>query len=419
MAPVSILIVGAGSRGAGYAGYASRWPERMRIAGVAEPRAEYRDRFAAEHRLPATAVFADWREAARRERLADAVLIATPDAEHAGPALAFIEKGYHVLLEKPMAPNEADCRAIAAAAIARGIVFAVCHVMRYTVYTRAVKKLVDEGRIGRLLSMQILEPVGYWHQAHSYVRGNWRNERLASFMLMAKSCHDLDWIRHVMGRPCVKASSFGSLSHFRRDQKPPEAGAATRCTDCAFEARCPYSARKIYVERAERGEFWWPVDVLSIEHTREAVERAVREGPYGRCVYECDNDVVDHQVVNLEFADGATAAFSMVGLTEQSDRKTRLFGTRGQIAGDGRTIEVYDFLTDRTEVIDTHATAGDITGGHGGGDGGVVDNFLTAVAANDPGLSLSGPRESLESHLMVFAAERSRREGRIVAVDPL
>jgi predicted dehydrogenase len=406
--PVSVLVVGAGGRGAGYAGYAKSWPDRMKIAGVAEPRADYRAKFAADHGLAAGTVFADWREAVARERLADAVLIATPDALHAAPALAFIEKGYHVLLEKPMAPNEADCRAIAAAALARKIVFAVCHVSRYTVYTRAIKKAVDAGTIGRLLNIQILEPVGYWHQAHSFVRGNWRNERLSSFMLLAKSCHDLDWIRYVMGRRCTKASSFGGLSHFRKDQKPAEAGAALRCTDCAHEPACAYSARKIYVERAERGEFGWPVDVLSLEHTVEAVKRAVKEGPYGRCVYECDNDVVDHQVVNLEFEDGATAAFSMVGLTEQSDRKTKLFGTKGQIVGDGRTIEIYDFLTDKKTV----------TGGHGGGDGGVVDNFLAAVAANDPSMTLSGPRETLESHLMVFAAEQSRREGRIVEVNP-
>jgi len=415
-APVSVLVVGAGSRGAGYAGYAKTWPARMRIAGVAEPRDAYRAKFAADHALTPTVTLSDWREAARRDRFADAVLIATPDAEHAAPALAFIEKGYHVLLEKPMAPNEADCRAIAAAALAKRIVFAVCHVSRYTVYTRAIKKIVDAGTLGRLVNIQILEPVGYWHQAHSFVRGNWRNEKLSSFMLLAKSCHDLDWIRYVMGRRCTKASSFGSRSHFRKEQKPAEAGAATRCMDCAYEPSCPYSARKIYLGRAAKGEFGWPVDVLSLEHTVEAVEQAVREGPYGRCVYECDNDVVDHQIVNLEFEDGATAAFSMVGLTEQSDRKTKLFGTRGQLVGDGRTIEVYDFLTDRTTVLDTHASAGDITGGHGGGDGGVVDNFLTAVAANDPGLTLSGPRETLESHLMVFAAERSRKEGRVVEV---
>ena len=414
MKPVSLLIVGAGGRGSGFASYAARRPDAARVAGVAEPRQAYRRRLAEAHGIPPDRALADWRQAAERERFADAAVIATPDAVHAAPAVAFAEKGYHILLEKPMATNEADCRRIAAAAVGKGICFAVCHVMRYTEYTERLKLLVDSGRIGDVVSIQHLEPVGYWHQAHSFVRGNWRSEAESSFMLLAKSCHDLDWLRYVMGVRCLRVASFGSLQHFRREHQP--AGAADRCLDCAVEPDCPYSARRIYLGRLAEGHAGWPVDVLAPEVTTEAVTQALRTGPYGRCVYACDNDVVDHQVVAMEFEGGRTATFTMTAFTEMAGRKTRIFGTRGCLRGDGRTIEHFDFLTSRRETIDTRARAAGIEGGHGGGDGRLMAAFLRAVATGDTTHILSGPAETLESHLMVFAAERARREGAVVCV---
>lgn len=413
MHPVRLAVIGAGSRGTGYAAYAAAHPDQARVVAVAEPRPFYRDRLAREHRIPSERVFADWREAAAVPRLADAAIIATQDAMHVEPAEAFAGRGYHLLLEKPMAPDEDGCRRIHRAVIDAGILFAVCHVMRYTAYTRRLKALLEAGAIGDLVSIQHLEPVGYWHQAHSFVRGNWRNERESSPMLLAKSCHDLDWLRHVMGVPCERVSSFGSLKHFRREEKPAAAGDATRCLDCSCEATCPYSARRIYLGRVARGQTGWPVDVLTPEVSEAAVTEALRTGPYGRCVYACDNDVVDHQVVNLLFAGGRTAAFTMTAFNLGGHRRTRLFGTRGEIAGDGVCLEVTDFLTDRTEVIDTAAADGSILGGHGGGDYGLMQSFIAAVAAGDQGRVMSGPDETLETHLMVFAAERSRRRGTV------
>jgi predicted dehydrogenase len=288
--------------------------------------------------------------------------------------------------------------------------------MRYTRYTQMLKKALEQGVIGDIVSMQHLEPVGYWHQAHSFVRGNWRNEQESSFMLLAKSCHDLDWVRYIMGEPCRSLSSFGSLRHFKQSEKPARAGSATRCLRCEYEPDCPYSAKKIYLERLERGETGWPVSVLTPETTRESVTRALENGPYGRCVYECDNDVVDHQVVNMLFESGKTAAFTMTAFNKAAHRKTRIFGTRGEIYGDGEKIEIFDFLTDTTCVIDTEASSADaggggqVLGGHGGGDYGLMDRFVSAVRAQDASRILSGPNESLESHRMVFAAERARRE---------
>jgi predicted dehydrogenase len=236
-----MIVVGAGSRGSVYAAHVKANRDAARIVGVAEPRSFYRNRVAHDHRIPSDLVAADWRELVVRPQFADAVIISTPDTEHVEPAVAFASRGYHVLLEKPMAPNAADCRRIVEAAQGSGVMLAVCHVMRYTRYTETLREILASGRIGEIVSLDHLEPVGYWHQAHSFVRGNWGNEAASASMLLAKSCHDLDWIRHVMGQPCVQVSSFGSLQHFRREAQP--AGAADRCLDCAVEPTCPYSAK--------------------------------------------------------------------------------------------------------------------------------------------------------------------------------
>ena len=412
MPPVSFIVLGAGSRGEVYADRLASHGDRARIVGIAEPRQAYRTRFAQAHQVPPDNVVADWRQLADRPKLADAAIVATPDAVHARPAVALAEKGYHILLEKPMAPNEPDCGRIVDAVRRAGVLFAVCHVMRYTPYTRAVKALVDAGRIGQVVNCQHFEPVGYWHQAHSFVRGNWRNEAESAPMLLAKSCHDVDWICHVMGGRCASVSSFGSLLHFRAENRPPTA--ADRCVECPLDGHCPYSARKIYLGMLEKGKTGWPVDILTPDVCPDSVLEALRTGPYGRCVYACDNDVVDHQVVNFLFEDGRTASFTMTAFCRARGRQTRLFGTTGEITGDGKTIEVFDFMTDRTVVIAPYADDPAAGGGHGGGDGALLDAFLDAVADNDPSKILSGPDETLQTHRIVFAAETARRENRTV-----
>jgi len=414
--PVTLIVIGAGGRGFTYARYAAQYPELAQVVGVAEPRPYYREKMAADHHIPPENVAADWQELARRDRFADAVIIATPDALHTAPAIAFAQKGYDLLLEKPMAPTPQECLRIVQAVEAGGGLFAVAHVMRYTRYTQKLKELVDAGVIGEIVSVQHLEPVGFWHQAHSFVRGNWRNTAESSFMLLAKSCHDIDWLRYIIGQRCVKVSSFGSLKHFKQSEKPPKAGAAQRCIatqdspGCAYEPECPYSAPRLYLNLVESGYTGWPVNVLTPDLTPAGVRRALEEGPYGRCVYECDNDVVDHQVVNLLYENGVTASFTMTAFTEQADRKTTLFGTRGELRGDGRAIAVYDFLTQQTQVFDT-VSSESAASGHGGGDFGLMERFVAAVASRDASLILSGARETLETHLTTFIAEQSRLQG--------
>ena len=251
MKKVDVIVIGAGSRGTGYGDFIAAHSRAGRVVGVAEPRDFFRDAMARKHRIPAENIARDWSEIAARKKFADAVIIATPDAVHVEPAIAFARRGYDILLEKPLAPSEAECRKLAKEIRRAGVIFAVCHVLRYTDYTKKMKALLDGGAIGDVVNIQHLEPVGFWHQAHSFVRGNWRNERESSPMLLAKSCHDLDWIRFVMGQRCEKISSFGTLKHFRAAEKPK--GAGERCVDCKIEARCPYSAKKIYLGMLAKG----------------------------------------------------------------------------------------------------------------------------------------------------------------------
>ncbi|MBT3193491.1 MAG: Gfo/Idh/MocA family oxidoreductase [Verrucomicrobia bacterium] len=411
----SIFIIGAGDRGSGYAAALRKWPERVRIVGVAEPREAYREAFVREYGIPADNVFACWRGAAERERFADAVLICTQDALHADPAVAFARKGYHILLEKPMATTADDCRRIVEAVEVSDVLFAVCHVLRYTPYTHRLKDLIARGRIGDPVSIQHLEPVGYAHQAHSFVRGNWRNEAESTFMLLAKSCHDLDWLSYVMGQPIRRVSSFGSLFHFRPENRP--ANAAQRCTDCALAGDCLYSAGKVYSEIFNHDIAPAVLRIVNPDTSEEALREALRTGPYGRCVYACDNDVVDHQVVNMEFGNGTSGVFTMTAFTEMHKmRQTRIFGTRGQIVGDGESLDVHDFLTDTTERIAGLADSA-AWEGHGGADQNMIDAFVDALESGDQNILLSGPEETLMTHLAVFAAEQARREKQVVEID--
>jgi len=262
--------------------------------------------------------------------------------------------------------------------------------------------------------MQHLEPVGYWHFAHSFVRGNWRRLDQSSFTLLAKSCHDIDWMMWMMPTKCTKVSSFGSLRHFIKENKPK--GAASRCMDCAVERDCAYSAKKVYLEAVKKGVTKWPVAVITENPTEETVTEALKTGPYGRCVYECDNDVVDNQVVSMFFEGGRTASFSMIAFTEDiCVRKTRIFGTKGELVADGEhIIKIFDFVTQQTTVYEPEDPNLVTTlNGHGNADYYLMRTFVDAVASNDPSKILSSARETLLSHLVVFAAEKARLESQV------
>jgi predicted dehydrogenase len=409
---ITLAVVGAGLRGIVYA-EAAVASGRARVVAVAEPDRVRRERFAHRFGVPAAGCYSDWSDLAAAGRVADAAVISTLDRLHTEPAVAFAGLGYHLLLEKPMAPSEAECLRIAEAVEKAGIVFTVGHVMRYTSYTRRLKEMLDSGRCGQITGVQHLEPIGWWHLAHSFVRGNWRREDESGPLLLTKSCHDLDWLMYVLGSRPTRISSFGSLLHFRPEQAPP--GAGMRCTDCAVESECPYSAVRLYVDALHGPRRFWPLGAVTDADTADGVLDALRTGPYGRCVYRCDNDVVDHQVVITEHPGGVTASFTMTAFTELEHRKTRIFGTHGYLSGNGRMLRYIDFRTGAQEIIDTH-TGDDASaaGGHGGGDAGLTETFLSAVATRDQSVLGTDVWECVASHRAVWAAERARRSGTVV-----
>lgn len=404
MKQMTAVVLGAGSRGEIYGSYALAYPEELKIVAVAEPKVDRRDKFAKDHGIPEENRFASWEELLAQPKLADAAFICTLDDAHLAPALLALEKGYHILLEKPMSNREEECIAIEQAAAKAGITLAVCHVLRYTPFYQTIKGLIDSGAIGEVTALSQIENVAYWHQAHSFVRGNWRNSEETSPMILQKSCHDMDILLWLAGKDCKKVSSFGSLRHFIQENAPE--GAPQRCLDgCPHAESCLYYAPKLYLT----GKTDWPVDVLTTDLTPAGITKALREGPYGRCVYHCDNDVVDRQVVNLELEDGVVCSFVMSAFTANSTRQLKILGTKGHIQADMAKGEIWlwPFGAGAYQVPMEEATSG-----HGGGDYGLMQDFLRVL--REGGESRSSARQSLQSHLICFAAEKSRLEGRVV-----
>ncbi len=404
MKQITAVVLGAGSRGEIYGSYALTHPEELKIIAVAEPRQDRREKFARDHGIAPENTFASWEALLDQPRLADAAFVCTLDDDHLAPTLRALELGYHILLEKPMSNREEECVAIERAAEKAGRTLAVCHVLRYTPFYQTIKGLIDRGAIGEVCALSQIENVAYWHQAHSFVRGNWRNSRQTSPMILQKSCHDMDILLWLAGKNCKKVSSFGSLRHFTQENAPE--GAPQRCLDgCPHAEKCLYYAPKIYLT----GRTDWPVDVLTTDLTPEGITKALREGPYGRCVYHCDNDVVDRQVVNLELEDGVVCSFVMSAFTANSTRQLKILGTTGHIQADmsKREIWLWPFGGEAYRVPMEEATSG-----HGGGDYGLVGDFLKIL--REGGESRSSAKQSLQSHLICFAAEKSRLEGRTV-----
>ncbi|KAJ2786817.1 hypothetical protein GGI15_001228 [Coemansia interrupta] len=412
--PVKVAIVGCGNRGSIYSSFALV-SDKMHVVAIADRNESRRKPIQDQHGIPDENCHLSWEDLLNAPKIADAVLICIHDTEHEAAAISFAGKGYHILLEKPMSTTLSGCWAVYKAVSDNNVMLAICHVLRYTPYNRKVKEIVDSGILGDVVGIQHMEPVGHYHFAHSYVRGNWRKEEESSFSLMTKSCHDIDIILYFMGNNCTRVSSFGGISHFKKENKPSDAGDAKRCTDCSFEAHCPYSAKKIYLEPAERGFKGWPLNAVADVIDIENIGNALQKGPYGRCVYESDNDVCDNQVVNMEFGDNRYASFSMVAFTKEiCVRKTRIFGTRGELIGDGdKSIEVYDFLT-QSSTFHKPDSVSDSLSGHGGGDMGLISAFVDAVAMKDPSLLSSDALSSLDAYLVVFAAEEARRNGTVI-----
>ncbi|MGM0921393.1 MAG: Gfo/Idh/MocA family protein [Bacillota bacterium] len=401
-------LIGAGSRGFyAYGSYALQYPHEIQFVAIAEPNKKKREKFAELHHIPEHMRFEDWTELLAKEKLCEGILICSPDRDHYKTVMKAIEKGYSILLEKPMSPVPLETLEIADAAESQNTLLSVCHVMRYAPFYQSLKELITRKVIGDIMSIQWNENVGYHHHAHSFVRGNWRNSAESSPMILQKSCHDMDMLAWLIGTECMSVSSYGSLSYFKEENAPE--GSAYRCLDgCKVEKSCPYSAAKWYLH--ERDE--WPANVVSPEPSLKSRLKALQEGPYGRCVYHCDNDVVDHQVVNLLFDNEVTVSFTMTAFTDKTFRNFKIMGTKGEIIGnDAENVLKLNYFSGKKEIIHPET----VNGGHMGADTSIMQDFINRVNNKDKG-SLTSAKTSAQSHIIAYAAEESRITGKTVSI---
>ena len=447
--PLKAILFGAGARGAeSYGPYAIAHPDQIQFIAVAEPRTSRRETFAALHSIPRERCFETWQQALEREIPADVVINCTQDQMHAESSIPALQAGYDMLLEKPIAHTLKDAISIIQAAEQAGRYLQICHVLRFTDFFNKIKSLLDDNRLGQVITISHRENVAAWHMSHSFVRGNWRSAERSSPMILAKCCHDLDLLTWFTGEAPRSLSSFGSLEHFIPGNAPP--GAPPRCTDgCPVEESCPFYAPAIYIDLApfkyalsqSKNPLYKLIAGQSLKHPKsiqalsfvipplrelteykglprsaisddpgnvESLMKALREGPYGRCVYHCDNDVVDHQDVMMEFPSGITATLTMHGHSHEEGRTLRIDGSQASLLAKfsfhRSFIEIHHHRSMKVEVFEFPSTVEQL--GHGGGDFGIMRDFVRNI--KDRKISGISARESLESHFMAFAAEQSR-----------
>ncbi|MBQ4067161.1 MAG: Gfo/Idh/MocA family oxidoreductase [Clostridia bacterium] len=416
MKKLKVILIGAGDRGIRYTGLMKEMSDKYDIIAVAEPLENRREFIRERHSIPSDMCFEDWRPLLAMGKIADLCLICTMDRDHFAPAMKAIELGYDLMLEKPIAPTQEECTALTKAATDKGVKVVICTVLRYSDVFLTLKKLIDEGRLGKIMSINHEECVGIVHQSHSFVRGNWGNTSRSSNMLLQKSCHDIDILQWLLGKKCKKVQSFGTLSYFTRENAPE--GSPERCHEgCPHGETCPFNAVKLYYDDKENGWFRGAA-TKHVYHTDELVERALHETLYGKCVFKCDNDVVDHQTVNMLFEDNVTVTFSMNAFNA-GGRHIHIMGTEGEIRAaldSGSPITVYDYKTKCYTEYDITGTDG-VVGGHGGGDEGIVATVYEYLTGDYNGTSIPEIEESHYNHSIVFAAEKSRADGTVVDFD--
>ena len=421
MKQYSVILIGAGLRGTLYTDIMLESKDKFKVIGVAEPIEGRRNSIKNKHNISDDMCFNSWEEILSKPKMADLAIIATMDEMHYEPAMKAIELGYDILLEKPVAPTAKECADIALAAEKAGVKVLVCHVLRYTPFFKTIKEIVMNGTIGDIMSIVHVEAVGNVHQSHSFVRGNWHSESETAPMLLAKCCHDLDILQWLLDEPCEKIQSFGKLTYFTPENAPE--GAPERCIDggCPIEDTCPYNCRKLYYE--SKDNVWFrPACARGIAKneipTDEEVMTALKTTDFGLCVYHANNDVVDHQTVNMQFKSGANATLSMNAFNK-GGRYIRIFGTKGELFAhmESDNISVYTFEDKKHLEIPFISPEESILGGHGGGDAGMISELYDYFGDNYNGYCAADINISVKNHLVGFAAEKSRHEDTVESVD--
>ena len=417
---ITAVLVGLGHRGVGYATYADSHPDELQIVGIAEPNKVRRNRYAERFGVPAENCFENAEALAAVQQFADVAINGTMDEIHIETTLPLLEAGYDVLLEKPIAPDAEQLRLLEAAVERTERRVVICHVLRYAPFYAAIKERVANGEIGGIMHIHTTENVSYHHMAVAFIRGKWRQKE-TNPMLLAKCCHDLDlicWMKS--GIKPKKVASFGGR-HFFTSNNAPE-GSALHCNDCSIERDCEYSAIRHHVDNG-----WWPFYALAGESNYErgleiddvTMQSHIAASDYGRCVWHCDNDVVDRQSVIIEFEDGCVATHDMVTNSADGTRRIQLTGTKGDIYGDmveGKfTISKPGAVTGAESLVEEIQVdmQGDL---HGGGDVRLVADFLSLIRGEGGSLSTTSLSDSINSHLIAYAADTAMREERVVTI---
>ncbi|NVM30373.1 MAG: Gfo/Idh/MocA family oxidoreductase [Candidatus Helarchaeota archaeon] len=458
--PLTAIVLGAGSRGRdAYGAYSAANRNKIQIIGVAEPVEERRQHFNEIHDVPEENSFDTWEKILAKPKFADAAIITTQDDIHTQPAIQAMELGYDVLLEKPMSNKLDECVQLVKKSEELGKHLQICHVLRYAKFYSTVYDVIHSGKIGDLINIECKENVTYWHFAHSFVRGYWRNSIETSPLILAKCCHDLDLLYWMVGTLPKKINSFGSLTHYKADQAPPDA--PKRCLDgCPHTDTCIHYAPFLYIDvvpllRIGVESDWklakffaglalnhkttfkvfstlipplkqlsewkqWPISVITDDLSYEGKLKALEEGPWGRCVYHCDNNQPDHIIVGINFENGVTANLTVHGHSAREGRSIRVDGTKGTLIGEflhsGEKLWFYDKLSGKKELVHKARLFEEGLVAHGGGDWKLMDAFVDLLR-NDITKPLTGARASLESHIMAFAAEKSRVEGKTISME--
>ena len=404
------VIIGAGSRGTIYGNLAKE--NGIQIAAIAEMRPDRLHNAADMLNVPHSMRFADADQLFAQGKIADAAIIATMDRDHFGHVMHALDCGYDILLEKPISPDPAECIVIEEKANALGRKITVCHVLRYTSFFSTIKDILDSGELGKIISIKHSGNIGNFHMAHSFVRGNWRNDVLSSPIILQKSCHDLDILLWLTGSHCKRVAAFGSLTFFKESNAPE--GSTDRCLTCPVSQNCRFDAWQAY--QPVLGN--WPADVVCLEQTETALRKALETGPYGRCVYRCDNNVCDHMSILMEFENDITATFSLNAQTSDVHRNIHIMCEHGEILADDldKQIHVTHFRRNQAETPHSRTISAPVScSGHGGGDGGIMADFSSSL--HDKVESRSSISRSVESHLMAFAIEHSRKTGTVVDME--
>ncbi len=394
-----LAVLGYGGRGSIYGEFAIRYPEKFKLVAacdIDETRL-YRPK------SQGAKTFTDYKEFLDAGLEIDLVAICSQDAQHKEHAIYALERGYDLLLEKPIAQNKQDCIDICDCAKKNNRKVYVCHVLRYSKFYSTVKDIIDSGELGEVINIQAQEGVSYYHISNSFVRGPWRNSDESCPMILAKCCHDMDIIRYLMGDKCISVNSYGSRKFFNKEHQPD--GATQYCSDCPHAKTCIYNAQRIYTT----DEYRWMAGYFVKEggNDDENVLKWLNKSQYDKCVFNTDNNVVDNQQTLMLFENGKTAVHTMTGFTRRVYRDLKVHGTKAELYGvmEDSYIEIRTFGGD-IKIINVDTSEATL-GSHNGSDYFMMEQLYKELNGVK-GKGITYIDISLESHLMSFAAEESR-----------